>query len=134
MGDHISAPEVVKLSTEMEAVKQDVTTLADVIRDVTARIDQKFEDILQTLDRRSNTGKQNTLTIIGILLPAGVAVGGILWALVDDVDDRVTALTEVHLQWQYDSGYRAAQVEANDDRINGMLRRVERLESHKMGE
>lgn len=132
MDESISNREVIKLSAEMEAVKGDVATLADVIRDVTVRIDQKFEDILRTLDRRSNTGKQNTLTIIGILLPMGLAVGGILWALIDDIDDRVDALTKVHLQMQYDSGYSSAKLDAGNDKLGDMLRRVERLEVQKM--
>lgn len=134
MGNHIPSPEVIRLSTEMDSVKQDVSALASTLRDVSVRIDQKFEDIMKTLDRRANTGKQNTLTIIGIILPVVLALGGILWALVDDVDDRVSALTEVHLQTRYDSGYQAAKIEAAGDRVTEMLRRVERLEAYKMGE
>lgn len=132
MADQIPSPEVIKLSAEMEAVKQDVSTLADVIRDVTTRIDQKFEDVIRTLDRRSNTGKQNTLTIIGILLPAGLAVGGILWALIGGVDDRVRALSNVHLKLQYESGYSAGKDDAQDDKLGNLLRRIERLENQKM--
>ena len=132
MSDHIPGPEVIKLSAEMEAVKEDVVTLGDILRDVTSRIDKKFEDILRTLDRRANTGKQNTLTVIGILLPAGLAVGGILWALIDDVDDRVNALTAVNLKIQYESGYSEATVGAQNDKLADMLRRVERIEVQKM--
>lgn len=134
MGDNIPSSQLIKLSTEMDSVKQDVSSLAESLRGVSARIDQKFEDIMKTLDRRANTGKQNTLTIIGIILPVVLALGGILWALVDDVDDRVSALTDVQLQTQYDSGYQAAKIEAEGDRITEMLRRVERLEAYKMGE
>lgn len=134
MSEANSNPAIARLNSEMGAVKEDVATLVVAINDINEKIDQKFEDVIRTLDNRGQTGKQNTLTIIGIILPVVLAIGGILWALIGSVDDRVRGFGEVHLRLQYESGYSAAKVDARDEQLKGVMRRIERLELQKMGE
>jgi len=128
MTSNVGDNEIPRVDAELGAVRGDVAKIAEFVKDESTENTANNKDIYKTLERRATANKQQTIAIIGILVPLVIVVAGVLWSAIAANGEELRRQNEAEKELQYNLGFAASERIAAEKRADALSQRTENLE------